>query len=76
MKQNIFETRIEILLFILHSRKAVSRVELECNASYLTTCALNRLLVQFVEWGYLNKSKSSNGFLYSASEKTKQIFGG
>lgn len=76
MKQNIFESRINILLFVLHSRRAVSRVELECNASDLTACALNRILAQFVEWGYLNKSKGGNSFLYSASEKTKQVFGG
>lgn len=76
MKQNIFESRINILLFVLDSRREVSRVELECNASDLTTCALNRILAQFVEWDYLIKSKDGNKFLYSASEKTKQIFGG
>ena len=76
MNQNIFTTRLDILVFIHGSRREVSRVELECNASDLTTCALNRILAQFVEWGYLSKSKNGNSFLYSASEKTKQIFGG
>lgn len=75
MKKNIFETRIEILLFVLNSRKPVSGIDLQCNASELSTCALNRLLAQFVKLGYLERTKRGNSFLYVASEKTKQIFG-
>ena len=73
--QNIFTTRLDILVFIHGSRKAVSNVELQCNATHLTKCALNRILAQFVEWDYLVKSKDGNKFLYSASEKTKLLFG-
>lgn len=70
-----FEEIKDILIYITFSTNEVGSSELEENVTELSRTSLNILLKRLVEAGYLCSNGKKNTRAYTATEKTKQLFG-
>jgi predicted transcriptional regulator len=70
-----FEEIKDILVYITFAMNDVGSLELEENVTELSRSRLNILLKRLVEAGYLHSNGKKNARAYTATEKTKQLFG-
>lgn len=72
---SVFDRRISIISMVVNSRKPVSNIDIQCKFGYSKE-SLNYTLSSLVEFGYLEYTKKSNSYLYSATKKALDIFKG
>ena len=72
---NIFERRIDILIYLANATKPVTTNDILEDVTELDKNATNRLLKQFSQWGYVNTQRKWGGSLHSATQRTIDIFG-
>lgn len=72
-KPNIFETRVYIMSYISKAKKPVSNIDLQLEFGMAKTC-LNRILTQFLKWGWVRYVRKGNYYFYEPTDLAKEVF--
>lgn len=70
-----FEEIKNVLVYVAFSKSEVTASELEENVTDWGRCQLNLHLKKLVEAGYLQSNGKHSDRAYTATDKTKQLFG-
>lgn len=71
-----FERIKDVLIFVLNSEKPVKAIDIENFVLDMSRTTLNNMMRQIVESGYLNADGGCGGKIYTATDRTRQLFGG
>lgn len=70
-----FENVTDILLYVAHANREVSLSDLQDDVLDINKGPLNLIIRRLVSAGYLISNGLQAGRAYTATEKTKQLFG-
>lgn len=70
-----FEKKLDILMYIVHASKPVSRNDISIDATDLTLSSIVDALGTLIGCGLISTEIIDRKRFYSATEKAKQIFG-